>query len=157
MNVSDVEEGFTPGMLARSWRSLAAGEPMTMEGEHRRKDGATFPVEVRLSLFESGGRTLMLALARDITERREFERAREEGEKRFRQLFENSIDTVFIHDQEGRLVDSRSLGFVAVAEGVETEEQLIQLRDLGCDLVQGFHLSPPVPEEEIPALLERSF
>ena len=51
---------------------------------------------------------------------------------------------------------ARILGIVAVAEGVETEEQLVQLRDLGCDLVQGFHLSPPVPGEEIPDLLERS-
>jgi diguanylate cyclase (GGDEF)-like protein len=40
-----------------------------LEGVHRRKDGTTFPVEVRLGVLESGGRRLILGLVRDITER----------------------------------------------------------------------------------------
>ena len=49
----------------------------------------------------------------------------------------------------------RALGLELVAEGVETAEQLARLRELGCDLVQGFHLHRPVPGEELPALLGR--
>jgi EAL domain-containing protein (putative c-di-GMP-specific phosphodiesterase class I) len=52
---------------------------------------------------------------------------------------------------------ARILGHEAVAEGVETEEQLVQLRDLGCDIAQGYYFSPPIPADEMPALLERSF
>jgi diguanylate cyclase (GGDEF)-like protein/PAS domain S-box-containing protein len=44
---------------------------------------------------------------------------------------------------------ARSLKLEVVAEGVETEEQLRFLRDLGCDLVQGYLFSPAVPAEEI--------
>ena len=48
----------------------------------------------------------------------------------------------------------RSLGKQVVAEGIETLEQAEQLRDLGCDTGQGFHLSRPLPGATVPALLE---
>lgn len=41
-----------------------------------------------------------------------------------------------------------SLQIPLVAEGVETEEQLIQLKELGCDIVQGYYFSKPLPPEE---------
>jgi diguanylate cyclase (GGDEF)-like protein/PAS domain S-box-containing protein len=46
-----------------------------------------------------------------------------------------------------------SLGLEAVGEGVESAEQLMRLRSMGCDLVQGFHLSEPKPSEEVDRLL----
>jgi len=45
------------------------------------------------------------------------------------------------------------LELVTVAEGVETPAQLAQLRALGCDLLQGYLLHPPLPADEITALL----
>ena len=48
---------------------------------------------------------------------------------------------------------ARSLGMEVVAEGVEHEVQLAQLRELGCHAVQGFLLSPPLVAEEAIALL----
>ena len=47
-----------------------------------------------------------------------------------------------------------SLGMTTTAEGVETPEQLAWLREEGCDEVQGYLFSPPVPASELPALLE---
>jgi len=35
-----------------------------------------------------------------------------------------------------------------VAEGVETEEHWARLADLGCDLAQGYYLSPPIAAGE---------
>jgi PAS domain S-box-containing protein len=46
------------------------GEIVTFETRHRRKDGTTFPVEVRSGTFEQGGKLFYLALARDISERK---------------------------------------------------------------------------------------
>jgi EAL domain-containing protein (putative c-di-GMP-specific phosphodiesterase class I) len=40
-----------------------------------------------------------------------------------------------------------------IPEGVETEEQLARLVDLGCDYAQGFLLSRPMPREGIEPLL----
>ena len=48
---------------------------------------------------------------------------------------------------------SHSLNLVAVAEGVETAEQLTALRALGCPLAQGFHFWRALPPDELAALL----
>ena len=47
----------------------------------------------------------------------------------------------------------RSLKLRVVAEGVETQSQLSFLRVMQCDEVQGYLFSPPVPAEEITAML----
>ncbi len=48
-----------------------------------------------------------------------------------------------------------SLGMTVTAEGVETEAQLARLRTEGCDEVQGYLFSRPVPASEVPAVLVR--
>jgi diguanylate cyclase (GGDEF)-like protein len=48
---------------------------------------------------------------------------------------------------------AHALNHLVVAEGVETEDQLARLRDLQCDAVQGYLLSPPVDAEHIPKLV----
>ncbi len=47
-----------------------------------------------------------------------------------------------------------SLGISMVAEGVETEEQLNAVRDQGCNEVQGFFFSPPMPPAAVQLLLD---
>jgi EAL domain-containing protein (putative c-di-GMP-specific phosphodiesterase class I) len=44
---------------------------------------------------------------------------------------------------------ARAVGVVAVAEGVETTEQLVALQELGCEFGQGFLWSRPVPANEL--------
>jgi len=48
---------------------------------------------------------------------------------------------------------SKSLGKEVVAEGVETKEQLQQLIELDCDLIQGFYFSKPLPSESLVSYL----
>jgi EAL domain-containing protein (putative c-di-GMP-specific phosphodiesterase class I) len=48
---------------------------------------------------------------------------------------------------------AHALGLQVVVEGVETEEQLGLLREIGCDLVQGFLLSRPLRAEALTAIL----
>lgn len=47
----------------------------------------------------------------------------------------------------GSMVDAcRDVGIRLVAEGVETERELLALRELGCDLLQGYHFARPTPQ-----------
>ena len=50
---------------------------------------------------------------------------------------------------------AKYLGVPVVAEGVETQAQLDLLKKAGCQLVQGYYFSPPVPAEEFEKLIER--
>lgn len=73
------------------------------------------------------------------------------------------IDRIFVSridiDRETREIVrviiqlAHSLGLKVVAEGVEKEAQLDLLKDLGCELAQGYLFSKPVPHEMIPKLL----
>jgi EAL domain-containing protein (putative c-di-GMP-specific phosphodiesterase class I) len=73
---------------------------------------------------------------------------------------ELKIDRCFVIDlptaHDSRLIVrtiaelAHGLGLVATAEGVETIEQLRSVRELGCDVVQGFLIAPPLEPDELP-------
>ena len=67
-----------------------------------------------------------------------------------------------IDEAEGNLAIVRAivtlahqLGMEVVAEGLQTEEQRVKLRSLGCEYGQGFFLSEPVPADRAEELLMR--
>lgn len=51
---------------------------------------------------------------------------------------------------------AHSLKLKVIAEGVETQEQLKLLKQLGCDEIQGYYISGPVPSEKIESLIARN-
>jgi diguanylate cyclase (GGDEF)-like protein/PAS domain S-box-containing protein len=51
---------------------------------------------------------------------------------------------------------AHTFGMAVVAEGVESKEQAEQLREMGCDMAQGFYFAKPMPPEEALALLAGS-
>ena len=48
---------------------------------------------------------------------------------------------------------AQTLGLTVIAEGVERQEQLERLRELGCDRAQGRLIAEPMPAEQVERLL----
>ncbi|MDD5388598.1 MAG: PAS domain S-box protein [Gallionellaceae bacterium] len=107
MGPQDIKPRFNKRMLREHFAAVFAGVPGTdvVQTLHQRKDGGTFPVEIRIRPFESAGQSLIVAVARDISEQVRAEAELRETNARFRQLAENVDEAFWIRD----LVENRFL------------------------------------------------
>ena len=92
-----------PEDRARLRAHMAAQSDAPLEGTALRRDGSTFPVEVVGRTVETDGRTLRVVLARDLTERRERERARAEQDARYRVVVHQLPAVVWTTDRDLRI------------------------------------------------------
>lgn len=76
---------------------------------------------------------------------------------------DRSFTTVLAHGREGEMFYraivsmANALGMSVVAEGVETPAELQVPQKLGCDQIQGYLVSRPVPADKAAALMERRY
>ncbi len=101
LSVYDIDANVNQSMVERIEAELDKTGFATFESVHRRKDGSTFPVEISLRTVRLE-RDYRLAVVRDITERKLAEEALRQAEQKYRELFENAKDAIYVHDLDGR-------------------------------------------------------
>ena len=115
MTVFDINPFIDESTRVRVQARLQEAGSFVREGFHRRKDGSVFPVETSMKFIQLD-RAYVVAVSRDISERKRVEDALGESEDRYRDLVEHSEDLVCTHDLEGRLLSvnptpARLLGY----------------------------------------------
>jgi PAS domain S-box-containing protein len=101
MTVADVDAKIDENRRARVPERLREKGFVTIETVHRRKDGSAYPVEVALREVQLD-RTYVLAVGRDITDRKRAEQALRESEERFRLFVEHAPAALAMFDREMR-------------------------------------------------------
>jgi len=83
-------------------RAMASQRPLMA----LRADGAEFPVEATISQIVVGGHRLFTAIVRDVSERKQAERALRDSEERYRALFEYAPDGIVIANPQSYYIDA---------------------------------------------------
>ncbi|MEK6527481.1 MAG: sensor domain-containing diguanylate cyclase, partial [Nitrospirota bacterium] len=73
LNITELDDPDSAKKAPKRLKRILAGEIISFEVMHRKKDGTIFPVEVSASLMKLGGKKLILAIDRDISIRKKTE------------------------------------------------------------------------------------
>jgi len=94
------------------YEHIEYGQISEADSSFRRKDGTLFDVHIRTSLLDasdpSGG---TISAITDITRRKKSEEALRNSEQKYRNLFEDSVDALFITATDGTLLDANQAYF----------------------------------------------
>ena len=140
--IEDIEMNFALENFYQKWQKLIPGIPITLQGIHKRKDGKTFPVEVNLGLLKAGNGNLLLALCRDITDRKKAEQAllleQEKSDKLLLNILPKPIaeklkenqDIIAERFEEVTVLFADLVGFTELASSVHPERLVYLLNDI---------------------------
>ncbi|MFC1591870.1 PAS domain S-box protein [Thermodesulfobacteriota bacterium] len=99
---------LTPELFGSAEEEIMAQEMFSMdysrnfESLHQRKDGSVLPVEAKITNFPDSA--ALIVSVRDITERKQAERALKESEERFRSVVETAQDAIVTVNRQGEIV-----------------------------------------------------
>ena len=144
LKVQDFASNFDAKTETQIWQQMDRDRPLTIEGVHQRKDGSSFPVEVRLGLMEQEGKPVMLALVRDITQRKHAEQAQQRAAKRLATL--RKIDEAILMATSPAAIAQEALNHLA--ELIPTKRASVTLFDLDKREVLFLAFRGPGPQGE---------
>ncbi len=88
MNVADIDPDFPLERWPEHWKETKKHSSLIFESRHKKNDGFIYPVEISANFFEYNGRGYILALARDITDRKQAEEALSESTRKLEEAQE---------------------------------------------------------------------
>lgn len=135
MTVLDIETNLTPLVWKAIFGRIRALRAEVRESYHLSQKGVRLMVEIASSYFEYEGSEYILALVRDIAERKRAEEALALRERDFRSLAENMPDHLIRYDLSGRIIyikpeTARMFGFESEQlQGVHLREKIFKMRN----------------------------
>jgi PAS domain S-box-containing protein len=104
MSVHNINPEFLPATWPRYWKNIMERDSISVETVHKAKDGKVFPVEVTGNYLAFRGKRFNCAFARDITARKQAEKALQESERFFKDTLESMLTFVGVLDPNGKIV-----------------------------------------------------
>jgi PAS domain S-box-containing protein len=104
LRVFDINPAVDHVLAAKVMEQLEKSGSFVIESVHRRKDGSTFPVEVSMRRVQLE-RGYIVAIARDLTERKQAEARLQDSEDRYRALYDRSpVGVCWVETRTGRFL-----------------------------------------------------
>ncbi len=119
MTIHDIDPDFAQEVWPDHWAEVKRKGSFVIESHHRTKDGRIFPVEISVNYLEFGGKEYNCAFARDISERKQIEKAIQLSKREWVSTFDAMSDWVSLIDLKYRILRSNRSGekFVSVPLG----------------------------------------
>lgn len=119
---------------------LRDSKRLIFESTHVTKSGEEFPVEINSAVIELNGRPMILAVVRDITERKVAEEKLKQSEAQYRTMVERSNDMIWTLDTSGNITFFN--------------KQVEQVTGLELKKWVGKSFVPLIIEEDLPMIME---
>lgn len=133
-SVPDINPEFSTATWDDHVDAIPHDGELVIESTHQRKDGSTFPVEIKVT-HVSLESEYYVAVVRDITDRKAREQELKAEKERFRSLLEAAPDPIFVAD-------------AATGEIVETNTAACEIRDQPREEILGLHQTALHPDDE---------
>lgn len=104
MSLKDIDSPESTKSIPLKIKQVIEKGHAFFESENITKNGETIPVEVNSRIIDYNGKIAILGIARDITDRKQTEKALIDSEEKYRALVENSPDVIMRFDKDARFV-----------------------------------------------------
>ena len=104
MHLWDVDHAVTEADWPRIWARMANSVPNNFEAVHRAKDGSEIPIDATTIYMNFRDREIVCSFVRDITKRKQAERAAAEAHARLDDAIERISEGFILYDADERLV-----------------------------------------------------
>ncbi len=110
LTLEDIQAAMTPAEVAARLAEILDGTLTAFETRHRRKDGRLQDLYAGNRVVRLRGRTYLLAVWIDITERKQAEAQLRQSEERYRGIFDEAVASIYLFDRDKHFIDANQAG-----------------------------------------------